>query len=510
MKKRQIVNIVNFIRAVEPRLPMDLETPVKEQIALLKKHNLKATFLLQYDALIMPFYQDLLKELDTNQFEIGVWYEITQPHVEAANLTWRGRYSWDWHTDTGFSVGYTKEEREKLIDVLFSKFHEVFGFYPKTFGSWLFDSHTANYAYDRYKIDALMNCKEQFGTDGYTLWGGYYGQGYYPNRKNVFLPATEEENRLNVPLFRMLGSDPVYQYDYKLDENAESYTRQDVISLEPVYPGCGGNPKWIDWYMKENFNGDCLSFGYAQAGQENSFGWEKMKDGLNYQFPLFEKLQNEGKITVETVGETGRWYKKEYSDTPASAITCHSAFDDEGKNSLWYSSKFFRVNIYSDEKGVRIRDLHIYSDSLKDPFLDSVCTENCATYEALPFIDGCRFTGKGVRAGGFITFEDGSFPENSEMKFTDLDGGSAKAEFSDITITLTESGMKIEGKMPFTLKNAIGIECPHSYEVKSVSEKELTLSFSGVSYKVKLTCGCAVSEKEIKSDGNTLSFDFRN
>ena len=291
MKKRQIVNIVNFIRAVEPRLPMDLETPVKEQISLLKKHNLKATFLLQYDALIMPFYQNILRELDTNQFEIGVWYEIVEPQALAAGIPWRGRYSWDWHTDTGFSVGYTKKEREKLVDVLFEKFYEVFGCYPKTFGSWLFDSHTVAYANDKYGIDALMNCKEQFGTDGYTLWGGYYGQGYYPNRENVFLPAVNKENMLNVPLFRMLGSDPVYQYDYKLSENAESYTRQDVISLEPVYPGCGGNPKWIDWYMKENFNGDCLSFGYAQAGQENSFGWSKMKDGLNYQFPLFEKLQ---------------------------------------------------------------------------------------------------------------------------------------------------------------------------------------------------------------------------
>lgn len=48
--------------------------------------------------------------------------------------------------------------------------------------------------------------------------------------------------------------------------------------------------------MKENFNDECLSFGYCQAGQENSFGWQKMKDGLIYQFALFDKLQKEGKI----------------------------------------------------------------------------------------------------------------------------------------------------------------------------------------------------------------------
>ena len=39
MKKRQIVNIVNFIRAVEPRLPMDLIEPVREQIALMNTRS---------------------------------------------------------------------------------------------------------------------------------------------------------------------------------------------------------------------------------------------------------------------------------------------------------------------------------------------------------------------------------------------------------------------------------------------------------------------------------------
>ncbi|MBQ2277510.1 MAG: hypothetical protein II333_02970, partial [Clostridia bacterium] len=92
MKNRQIVNIINFIRAVEPRSPMDLVTPVKEQIRLMKEHNLRGTFLLQYDALILPEYTDMLKALDPAQFEFGVWFETVQPQVEAAGLKWRGRF----------------------------------------------------------------------------------------------------------------------------------------------------------------------------------------------------------------------------------------------------------------------------------------------------------------------------------------------------------------------------------------------------------------------------------
>ena len=47
MNKRQIVNIVNFIRDVEPRGPVDLVEPVREQIALMKRLGLRGTFLLQ-------------------------------------------------------------------------------------------------------------------------------------------------------------------------------------------------------------------------------------------------------------------------------------------------------------------------------------------------------------------------------------------------------------------------------------------------------------------------------
>ncbi|MBQ5355592.1 MAG: hypothetical protein IIU08_06960 [Clostridia bacterium] len=317
MQTNQIVNIVNFIRDVEPRGPVDLVEPVREQIALMKRRGLRGTFLLQYDALIDPVYTDMLKELDPAQFEFGVWFEIVEPQCKAAGIPWTGRFPWDWHAHCGFSVGYTKPEREKLADVLFEKFREVFGSYPRVFGSWFFDSHTVRYLSDKYGLDALCNCKEQYGTDGYTLWGGFYGQAYYPSRTNVFMPAQTEEEKIPAPLFRMLGSDPVYQYDFGMSAENGASKVQGVITLEPVYNGRGGGvPEWVDWFMKENYNGDCLSFGYAQAGQENSFGWPGMKNGIEYQFALFEKLAAEGKITVEPIGETGRRFKETWIPRP--------------------------------------------------------------------------------------------------------------------------------------------------------------------------------------------------
>jgi len=511
MLHRQIVNIINFIRDVEPRLPTDLVTPVREQIRLMKELSLRGTFLIQYDALIDPVYQELLKPLDPAQFEIGVWFETVQPQVEAAGLVWRGRFPWDWHANCGFSVGYTKPEREKLVDVLYEKFREVFGYYPRIFGSWFFDSHTVRYAADKYGMDALCNCKEQYGTDGYTLWGGYYGQGYYPSRRNVFMPARDAEDQLNVPLFRMLGSDPVYQYDFGTDPETGSAAVQGVITLEPVYTGNtggGGVPSWVDWYLKENFNGDCLSFGYAQAGQENSFSWPGMKDGLTHQFHELARLQAEGKLTVEPLGDTGRWYKETYDYTPASAIVAHTAFDDPERRSVWYSTKNYRVNLYADHGTLRIRDLHIFDAALTDPYEDTVATTNEAVYDTLPVIDGNRYTGAGILAGGYLSFADGSAPQADTMTFEELGSGCARVTFGEAVFELNESGITIRAAKPFVLENRIGVDGGHLPTTIARTEDTLTLSYRGVQYSVRLAKGRFLNDRTMESDGCELVMEL--
>lgn len=528
MKKRQIINIVNFIRAIEPRYKSDMIGAVRNEILYMKKHNLRGTFLIQYDAMLMDEYVDMLRDLDPEQFELGVWYEVVEPQVKAVGLPWTGRWSWDWHTNCGFPMGYTKPQREALIDELFGKFKSIFGYYPRVLGSWVYDTHTIRYANDKYGLDAICNCKEQYGTDGYTLWGGYYGQGYYPSKNNVYLPAQKKENQIDVPLFRMLGSDQVYQYDFKIDPSLDEQILQGVITLEAACgaPGIVDDPNvdfsafikakpyggysknWTEWYMRENFNGECLSFGYAQAGQENPFGWRWIEPGIKMQFEMFEKLQAEGKIICEKLGETGKWYKETYDTTPASAITAHSAYDDENKNTVWYSSKNYRINLYGEDGIFRIRDIHVFSDKVCDPFEDKVCTENCATYEALPFIDGCRYTGKGVLSGGFVTYADGTQPKHSEMKFVDMGNGCAQVTYGDFVIELNEKGFKITADRDFSIENRIGTHGKHLPETVGVDTKVLNLKYSGVDYSVMLTSGKFEGERKIVSENNAVEMRF--
>ena len=397
-QSNKIVNIVNFIRLLEPRdsaITQDvLYQTVVEQIKLMRAHHLPGTFLLQYDALMNSRYQTLLKNLPRDSFEIGAWWEIPQPLVENSGMTWRGRYPWDWRANIGFSTGYTPAEREKLIDTYMKDFHAAFGYYPRSVASWFIDARSLQYMYNKYHIVASANCKDQYGTDGYTLWGGYWNGAYYPSKTNAYMPAQHKEKQIPVPIFRMLGSDPVRQYD-----DALSSARQGVVTLEPVYPAAGGDSTWIHWFFDQFVNGASGALAYAQAGQENSFTWNAMAKGLQMQFPLIETLRNEGKIKVETLASSGEWFSSQFPLTPAAAVTVTQDLPGSDKKTVWYNSRFYRANLLWEGGSLRFRDIHLFSENLPSRYEKEVATTNDCEFYTLPLVDGYLWSDSSFFAG---------------------------------------------------------------------------------------------------------------
>ncbi len=394
----RIVNIVNFIRLLEPRDPKITEDvlyqTVLRQIEMMRKYRLKGTFLLQYDALMDLRYQTLLKSLPRDSFEIGAWWEIPQPMVEKAGLPWRGRYPWDWRANIGFSTGYSPEQREQLADVYMKDFKKIFGYYPASVGSWFIDAYTLTYLYEKYNIVASCNCKDQYGTDGYTLWGGYWNQAYYPSKMNSYMPAQNEKNQIPVPIFRMLGSDPIRQYDKGLGGS-----RQGVITLEPVYRDGGGDSAWVDWYFKQFVDGASLNFAYAQAGQENSFTWDAMARGFEIQMPLIARLRDEKRLQVETLAASGTWFKSRYKLTPPTAVTVTEDIKGSDRKTVWFDSRFYRINLIWENGALRIRDIHLFDEKVPSVYETQAATSNECSFFTLPFVDGYVWSKPSLIAG---------------------------------------------------------------------------------------------------------------
>ena len=499
----RIVNIVNFIRNIEPRSEEITETVLYEtvarQAAQLAEYGLPATFLLQYDALINPRYRKLLTQDVYPGTEVGGWWEITQPHVEAAGLKWRGRYPWDWHADVGFATGYTPEERRKLVDVYMEKFKEVFGKYPTAIGSWFIDAYTLGYMYDKYGIVASCNCKDQIGTDGYTLWGGYWNQAYYPSRVNAYMPAQTREGQIPVPVFRMLGSDPIYQYD-----NCVGGALQGVISLEPVYGDSGGSRQWVEWFFRSMFEEPCLAFAYTQAGQENSFTWGSMEKGLNIQIPLMANRFRKGEIRVETLTRSGEWFRENFPVTPPTAVTALTDYREKDRKTVWYNSRYYRTNLLWEGGTLCIRDIHMFDQRMESDYDRTAGTTNPCVYTTLPVVDGCMWSTREQLAGLRVMRRtaDGSLApaQGGTPAVTEKGKGKLLVEWPmddgrQLTILLSEEGMEIAapGKGPdwmLELTAAPGAALPFT----AFGAKRVTAAQKGFAYAFDCTKGTIATD----------------
>lgn len=500
--KPRIVNIYNFVRNSDYRVPNSQDVlfeATRQEIQLIKPSGLPATWALQYDALINPRYQKLFKEqLGTND-EIAAWWEIPRPLIEKAGLKWRGHnHEWDSTANVGFSPGYTPEERRKLVDVYMAEFKAVFGYYPRTVGSWFIDEVTLAYMAERYGIVASCNCKDQVGTDGYTLWGGYWNQAYYPSKLNAYMPAQTKAGQIDVPIFRMLGSDPIYQHG----------SSPGMWTLEPVYPEAGGSADWVAWFMNNLIHQPALAFGFTQAGQENSFGWEAMKTGLTLQIALLADQAKAGEIQVMTLAQAGQWFRRNHPLTPPTSVVYLNDWRHQNRKTVWYNSRFYRLNILWENGAFFIRDLHRFDENVASVTHDRALTTTFLAYETLPVMDGALWSGT-EKAGMWpvLILADGAktpmIPDGQpvvrELNATDLGirqtlrgGGSFSMTCCETNIAFT--GVDEKGRPLRWAWDMVG-GAQQKAAVQTVSSNAVAYRFAGAEYQLKLSSDAGSCEQ---------------
>ncbi|MBE6547226.1 MAG: hypothetical protein E7668_07335, partial [Ruminococcaceae bacterium] len=388
----KVVNMMNFVRRIDERKvdsTKHLLDFTATQLRLVNQYEIDNTFLLQYDAVCDEDFVSLFKNEATEKTEIGLWYEIVEPLTTACGMPYRSKrgFKWDWHIIPGFSMGYTPEQREQLIDEAMRKFKEVFGHYPKTVASWLIDTHTVNYLSEHYDISAMALCRDQVNTDCYTLKGGYFNQAYYPSKNNMFTPAQSKEMQINVPMFRLLGPCPIHNYDnhkYSSDE-FRTTDRTQVFSMEP---GCymGFTDEVTRWMFDCYYGEESLGFAYSQIGQENSFyGCNTVLGGMKMQI---EQLLERGDVEFKKMGDTGELFKSLYSDeTPATSLVALSNFDSTDVQSVYYDCKNYAANLFRFEDKIFFRSLFLFDESIEDFYSENPCTTFDAVYENLPIVD---------------------------------------------------------------------------------------------------------------------------
>ena len=513
------VNIMNFIRAEEPREKMDLFQPVREQMRLIKEHKLPATWLLQYDALVEGPFVEFLKAEMPSDHEVGIWFEMNRKICDDAAIAWRGNPAWEWdyHVPIAYAIGYTPDERRKLADTAMSTFRRMFGRDAKSIASWNLDAITIAHLSDTYHVDAFGNCRDQLATDGFTIWGAPIA-AYYPSRKNAWSPALETKNQITTPMFRLLGQDPVYYYDKVLPY---------PDTMEPVWPS-GQSEIFVDRFLEMIAKTSSLQCAYAQLGQENSFGWARMSEAYPMQMTKLSQAREKGLI-VETMGETGRRFKRSFQETPAQAQIMLQ--DPYGKTNapertVWYQSKFLRADLHFRGNEFYLRDLHVYSDGYAEPYLSQTARQHGIQQRMLAVLDGYHWSDEAVRSGHSgrramarfgIVDKNGAFTPfilngqpNVHQTDTSLQTTVPLAGNEELTVLFHERyiDFKLSGKRRHDAQLALLFEWADNLStLVDAAPDQLKYRFDGFEYAVHITNGVAsktADEVKIVARENSL------
>jgi hypothetical protein len=344
----------------------------------------------------------------------------------------------------------------------------------------------------KYGIIASCNCKDQIGTDSYTLWGSYWNQAYYPSALNACMPAQTSSGKINVPIFRMLGSDPIYQYG--------NYS-PGVLTLEPVYSSAGGSANWVAWFMNNLVIEPSLAFGYTQAGQENDIdgGWSAQQTGLTRQVALFSGQAAAGEIQVETLAQAGQWFRSHYPHTPPTSVVALDDWENQGRKSVWYDSRFYRLNVLWTNGAFYIRDLHCFDENVASPTHTIALTTSTFDYETLPVMDGGQWSGTEpigiwpvlVSANGTTSaLVPQGQPVVKELNPTDLSiqqplsgGGTFSIICCETNITFT--GVDGKGQaLSWAWDLAGGTQ--QATVVQTVTSNTITYDYSGADYHIRM------------------------
>ena len=350
-----------FVTVVNPvRISSYTKNPGKSlesEYSVIKKESLPATWLLTYNALENKGILSVVKSMDKNQ-ELGIFLEVSQEFSDAAGVEYHNTGFWH-HANSVFLSGYTQEERRLLIDKVFSKFKDVFGYYPTSVGSWWTDSFSLSYMKGKYGITANLVCSDQFATDGYQIWGQPWQVPYYPSKYHSGVFASNLEVKLDVVNLQWASRDPLNGY-YSSLFSTQDYLVSDR-NLDINY-----FEKLVRLYTNQEDSG----FGQITVGLEADFDPEGYQKEFAKWMDLVSKLKNTEEINIITMKDFAEWYRKKYPGlSPASFLETEDLLGG-GVKAVWSQSPEYRLFYTIDPatKEITVRDLRFYNANLEEPY----------------------------------------------------------------------------------------------------------------------------------------------
>lgn len=220
-----------------------------------------------------------------------------------------------------------------------------------------------------------------------------------------------------------------------------------------------------------------------------------MAKGFEIQMLLIARLRDEHKIRVETLETSGRWFRKNHALTPVTTFSVDKDIAGSNLKTLWFNSRFYRMNMLWENGNLRIRDIHLFNENFPSIYETQVATSNECSFFTLPFVDGYIWTKPnqmaGLRLKAIIDGKERAL-EGNDPKFTKTGMSTLHISWplktidGSFEVDLTEQQVKMQLLTTkaiswfFDLNTAEKVKLPFD----SITSKTATCSFENMKYSV--------------------------
>lgn len=276
---------------------------------------------------------------------------------------------------------FSMEDKKEIVNDVFEKFYDRFGFYPESTGSYYLDAELTSYIKEKYPMVkcAVATCWEEgpkayhtCNNSWYTLFDGGPWAPWIPSKQNTHAPAANEAEDSGIVAIPHLSRDLIACYD----GNGSNFgTHPQNVLRGMIYDSKTWEYPYlynlIDQYrdLEKYNNGYAYNMMFVGPGWMNKMGrWEapyelllkSYEDGCAY----YGKLKKEGKLTDMTMSEFADYYREKKHYTEPECALWRDILYGSDKQVFWYCDPFMRACVNMDQGGA-IVDLRPYAAKLK-------------------------------------------------------------------------------------------------------------------------------------------------
>ncbi len=276
---------------------------------------------------------------------------------------------------------FSMEDKRSIVQDVFEKFQERFGFYPESTGSYYMDADLIRLVKERYPSVkcAVATCFEEgpkayhtCNNSWYTLLDGGPWNPWIPSRQNTHAPAADASEDSGIVAIPHLSRDLLACYD----GNGSNFGTHPQNVLRGMIYRDGKYPylyNLVDQYRAlEKYNrGDAYNMMFVGPGWMNKLGrWEapyellvkSYEDGMAY----YGELKRKGKLVDMTMAEFADHYRAGRPYTRPECALWKDILYGSDKQLFWYADPFLRACVNMDQGGA-IVDLRPYVAKLRRP-----------------------------------------------------------------------------------------------------------------------------------------------